>query len=301
MMSLSRFFVTIAALLWVPLLVFSQVRLMRPQQFKKQLPAGNYSGIAPIGNHRYAVVSDKTAEDGFYIFHLTIDTVKGRVTEAANEGFFSAKSKNRDIEGIAFHPTSHTLFICGEKDNEVYEYSLDGERTGRRLQMTDSYRKCQRNLGLESLAYDTFSHRFYTTSERVVKGDSLLRIQSFDDSLQPREQYLYRPDKPLSKKYYHGVSALCSTGDGRLLVLERQLHVPPLKVGAKCVVRIYEVTPGEQQFLQKKLLTQFTTRNLHFANYEGLCSPFPGWLLLVADSQNQYRGLLRDWFRLVRL
>jgi hypothetical protein len=27
--------------------------------------------------------------------------------------------------------------------------------------------------------------------------------------------------------------------------------------------------------------------------------PAAGWLLLVADSQNQYKGIMRDWWRLI--
>ena len=69
------------------------------------------------------------------------------------------------------------------------------------------------------------------------------------------------------------------------------------------MIRLYEVRPAESDTLQKRLVCEFTTRlNLlsrRFANFEGLCCPCPGWLLLVADSQDQYKGILRDWFRLV--
>ena len=296
---------TIAALLLVPLLAFSQVRLHKPQHFSKQLPAGNYSGIAPLGSDRYAVVSDKSVEDGFFIFRLRIDTLKGKILEASNEGFYSCGLKNRDMEAVVFRPSTNTLFISGETDNEVFEYALNGRRTGKRLQMPDCFKQASRNVGLESLAYDTLAHRFYTTSEHTLKGDSLLRIQSFDDQLRPQRQYLYCPDGPISQKYFHGVAELCATGNGKLLILERQIRVPRLKIGAKTIIRIYEVTPSEDVFLTKTLVTEFKTRiNLfsrRFANYEGLCMPFNGWLLLVADSQDQSHGLLRDWFRLISI
>ena len=264
----------------------------------------HYSGIAPIGDNRYAVVSDKSQEDGFFIFTLHIDTLKGKISRIENEGFRSSGLKNRDMEAIAYRPSSRTLFISGEADNEVYEYTLDGQRTGRQLEMPDCFKQAERNCGLESLTYDTLSHRFYTTTERPLPGDSLLRIQAFADNLMPIRQYLYRPDAPISRKYYHGLSELCAIGDGRLLVLERQLRVPKLKIGSKSVVRIYEVRPDGSDVLQKRLLTEIVTRaNLisrRFANYEGLCAPRPGWLLLIADSQNQYKGLLRDWFQLLQ-
>ena len=144
---------------------------------------------------------------------------------------------------------------------------------------------------------------FYITSEHVLKGDSLLRIQTFGDDLLPRQQYLYRADEPISSKHIFGVSELCALDDGRLLVLERQIRVPRMKIGASTTIRIYETKPLDEMFLQKNLVKEFRTRiNLvsrRFANYEGLCEPLPGWLLLVADSQNRLKGYLRDWFLLI--
>ena len=276
------------------------------QHFPHDLPAGNYSGICPIGNDRYAVVSDKSEEDGFFVFRLSLDTVRLRVTKAVNEGFRSSGLKNRDMEGICFFPPAQTLFISGESDNEVYEYRLDGSRTGRRLAMPAVFHRARRNLGLESLTYDTLQHRFYTTTERPLPGDTLLRIQAFDDELQPTKQWLYRPDAPLTPRHYHGVSELLAVGDGRLLVLERQVRVPKKKIGASTLIRIYEVTPtSESALLQKRLVREWRTHlNLtsrKFANYEGMCQPFPGLLLLIADSQNQYKGFLRDWLLLTQV
>jgi len=279
---------------------------MRAQQhFPHDLPAGNYSGICPIGDDRYAVVSDKSAEDGFFVFQLTLDAGRQRVTAAKNEGFRSSGLQNRDMEGICYFPPAGTLFISGEADNEVYEYQLDGRRTGRRLAMPDEFHRARRNLGLESLTYDTLRHRFYTTTERPLPGDSLLRIQAFGDDLQPAGQWLYKPDAPLSRKHYHGVAELLATGDGRLLVLERQLRVPKKKIGATTLIRLYEVSLSEdERLLQKRLVKEFRTRltltSRKFANYEGMCQPCPGLLLMIADSQNQYQGVLHDWLLLIK-
>ena len=279
------------------------------QHFHRQMPAGNYSGICPIGNNRFAVVSDKSEEDGFFIFHMTIDTLRLRITNLTNEGYRSSGLPNRDMEGICFFPPAQTLFISGEIDNEVYEYDLNGQRTGRRLNMPETFHHAKRNYGLESLTYDPQLHLFYITTEQPLPGDSLLRIQSFGDDLQPAAQWLYKPDAPLSKNHIHGIAELCATNDGKLLVLERQVHVPPMKIGATCTVRLYEVNPQNQsqrhsQVLQKQLVKEIRTRltvtSRHFANYEGLCQPYPGVLLLIADSQNRLGGVLRDWFYLIR-
>lgn len=277
---------------------------VKPQRFHKVMPAGNYSGIAPLGDEQYAVVCDKAAEDGFYVFRIVTDTIEGRIIEVMNEGFRSSGLPNRDMEGICYRPSTKTVFISGEKDNEVYEYTLDGQRTGRRLEMPEEFKGTDHNYGLESLTYDAQRHLFYTTTEHVLKGDSLLRIQTFGDDLKPRRQYLYRPDGAISEKHVYGVSDLCALHDGRLLVLERQIKVPSLKLGASTNIRIYEVTPGEEPVLEKRLVIDFKTHlNLfsrRFANYEGICQLSPNWLLLIADSQNRYKGWLRDWFLLLR-
>ena len=275
------------------------------QRFHRELPPGNYSGICSIGGGRYAVVDDKAAEDGFYIFRLDIDSGSGRIRSAANEGYRSSGQPNRDMEGVCFRPSSQTLFISGEKDNEVYEYTLDGRRTGRRLAMPPEYAKAGRNFGLEALAYDSAAHLFYTTTERPLPGDTLLRIQTFGDDLNPRRQYLYRSDAPISKKHFHGVSELCVLPDGRLLVLERQLRIPRLKVGARSTVRVYETTPAGNAVLEKHLLKEYkgsiTLASRSFANCEGMCLPSPNLLLLLADSQNRYRNVLRDWLLTVKM
>lgn len=286
----------IAALIVVPLFIFAQ----RQQQFKKQLPAGNYSGICAIGNGCFAVVDDKAETDGFRIIRIDFDADGQRINALEDLGYRSSGLPNRDMEGICYRPSSQTIFISGEADNEVYEYTLDGQRTGQRLQMPEAVKLAPRNLGLEALTYDEQSHLYFTTTERPLPGDTLLRIMAFGDDLLLKRSYLYEPDAPVSRKYYYGISELCALNDGRLLVLERQIRVPRLKIGAQTLTRIYEVTPDSDERLQKKLVTEFRTRlsitSRKFANFEGLCVASPRCLLLLADSQNQYKGVLRDWF-----
>ncbi|UKK52844.1 esterase-like activity of phytase family protein [Prevotella sp. E2-28] len=290
-------------LLFLLVLWSSGITALKPQRFHKVLPAGNYSGITALGNNRYAVVSDKSKEDGFFILYIKIDSIKGRITALENEGFQSCNLPNRDIEGICYRPSTNTVFISGEQDNEVYEYTLDGKRTGQRLEMPAIFKEAGHNYGLESLTYDRKRHLFYTTSERPLKGDSLLRIQSFGDNLRPERCYYYKPDEPISKKHFYGVAELCALEDGRLLVLERQIRVPKLRLGASTVIRIYEITPTDKPFLEKRLLKEFRTRlsltSRKFANYEGLCEIPGNHLLLIADSQNRFKGFLSDWFLII--
>lgn len=284
----------------VPLI---HVGAQKQQHFKKQIPAGNYSGICPLGNDRYAVVSDKAETDGFFVFHIIVDDEKGRIISMEDEGYRSSGLPNRDMEGICYRPSTQTVFISGEADNEVYEYTLEGQRTGHRLQMPQFVKQTRPNFGLEALTYDAVRHLFYVTTERPIAGESHLRILEFDDSLNLRQQYSYQPDEPISRKHFHGVSELCALPDGRLLVMERQIRVPRLKIGSSTVTRIYEVKIGQEPELTKRLVTEFKTRlnitSRKFANFEGLCQVSDKWLLLIADSQNQYKGVLRDWLRII--
>ena len=57
-----------------------EVRKNTQHAFPKSIPAGNYSGIAWLGGDRYAVVSDKSADDGFFVFRIVTDSVNGNVT-----------------------------------------------------------------------------------------------------------------------------------------------------------------------------------------------------------------------------
>ena len=295
---MTRLFTTLAMLLLLSATARSQ------QHFHQQLPPGDYSGICSIGNGCFAVVDDKAAEDGFYVFRLDVDTLKGRITDAQNMGFRSSGLRNRDMEGICYFPPMGTVFISGEADNEVYEYSLDGRRTGRKLNMPPAMKRGRSNQGLEALTYDATARQFYVTTERPLPGDTLLRIQAFGDDLQPSRQYLYHPDGPLSPQHTYGVPSLCAMGDGRLLVLERQVMVPRSKLNAYTIISIYEVRPDDDVMLTKRLITTFKTRltltSRGFANYEGMCALSKNWLLLVADSQHRYKNVLRDWFLLVR-
>lgn len=289
----------IAALL-TSLSVFSQ------QHFPDQIPAGDYSGICAIGDGLFAVVDDKHAEDGFYVFRLDIDTQRKHIRKAENLGYRSSGLPNRDMEGICYRPSTQTVFISGEADNEVYEYSLDGKRTGNKLNIPAHFKRARSNKGIEALTYDTLSHQFFLTSECPLPGDTLLRIQAFGDDLQPTHQYLYKPDELTSPKYTRGVSALCAMYGGSLFVLERQVHVPRLKLEAHSIITIYEVNPAENEnLLTKRLINKFATRltvfGSKFANYEGMCAVDPYRLLLIADSQRQYKGALHDWFLLLDL
>lgn len=304
------------------------VVLNKQRHFQKTVPAGNYSGITWIGGDRYAVVNDKSPSAGFYLMTIRTDSLTGELIEVRTDTFLTSGQPNRDEEGICYVPHSNTLFVSGEADKSIIEYTLDGQLTGRRLAIPEIFQFARNNGGFEALTYNAATHRFWTTSENTLKADgpkpnverkiaNRVRLQSFGDNLQPAEQYWYHSDSSLVKstkgKDTYGVSGLAALDDGRIVVLEREIRKTSKTIGSFVHVKLYLVNPSQQQpgeVLHKQLLTEFRTRiNLlrrNFANFEGLCAgprlaDGSQLLLLVADSQNQYRGILRDWFKTVVL
>ena len=319
----------LSLLLFVSLPVTAQqVVLHKQRHFKKTVPAGNYSGITWLGGDRYAVVDDKSPTAGFYLMTIRTDSVTGMILDARTDSFMTSRQPNRDEEGICYVPQSNTVFVSSESDGQIIEYTLDGQLTGRRLNIPDVFADIYDNRGFEALTYNAITRCFWTTTENSLRADgempnarhaipSRLRLQSFSDDLQPLHQYWYltdtleaeRPDD----KCTLGVSGLAALDDGRLVVLERQVQRSSSGIGSSVRVRLYLVNPADHQpgeELEKQLLTDFRTRvNLtrrSFANYEGLCAgprlaDGRQLLILVADSQNQYKGILRDWFKTIVL
>ena len=300
--------------------------------FPESIPAGNYSGICHLEENRYVVVSDKSPQDGFFVFAIDIDSVSGDILKVQNLGFKSADADNRDGEGIAYLPNAKTVLMSGEADGKILEYDLDGHRTIRAAAIPAIYGNSTQNQGFESLSYSSVTHRLWTCNESTLRGDgeqatstniveNHIRIQSFDDALQPLQQYAYKMDAPMSKKqaeiYAMGIPELTALGNGSLLVLEREFYVPSLKLGAYVNCKLYQAWPSTEidkeqpltensSYMKKHLVCQWRTSlslfNHAVANYEGMClgpklKDGSQTLLLVSDSQNQYAGVLKDWFK----
>lgn len=313
------------------------VRLNEQKHFVSTVPAGNYSGIAYLGDNEYVVVDDKSKTDGFHLFTIDIDSVTGVIQNVRNHGFNSSGLANRDGEGIAFLPSTNTILISGEADGKILEYTREGERTMREVEIPSIYKKAASNLGFEALGYSALTHRLWTCNESTLDGDGVradvqhcvrnrLRIQSFNDSLHPLAQYAYLMDLPKSSapsyNYAIGVPSITALDDGSLLVLEREFFIPPYKIGAFVRCKIFQVWPDKPltdgadisdanvMFLDKCLIAEWTTTlglfNRSLANYEGMClgprlADGSQVLVLVSDSQGQYAGVLRDWFKTIVL
>ena len=137
--------------------------------------------------------------------------------------------------------------------------------------------------------------------------------------------YAYQMDHPSTHKkadiYVMGVSELCALPDGQLLVLEREAFIPKIKIGAFCKCKLYLINPlnseefsmkekfsSDTPFLKKRLLTEWKTglslSKRSFANYEGMClgpklEDGSQVIILLSDSQDQYAGVLKDWFKTI--
>lgn len=312
------------------------VRVNEQQTFPATVPAGNYSGIAYLGGTQYAVVSDKSQNEGFFLFDIQLDSVTGQIASVVNQGFYGSGKTNRDGEGIAFVKPLNALFISGESDNRILGYDLDGKETGSEAEVPEVFKKARGNYGFESLSYNDSTRLLWTCNEATLTTDgdaanstnqvqNRLRLQSFDTDLKPRSQYAYLMDRPKafreSGEYAMGVSEVAALDNGSLLVLEREFFVPKAKLGAWAVCKLYQVFPDKSQplnttepltadspYMSKHLLAEWTTRlglfTHRIANYEGMClgpelADGSRVLVLISDSQNQYAGVLKDWFKTI--
>ena len=77
------------------------IRNNKQKAFKKTIPAGNYSGIAWLGDNKYAVVTDKSDHDGFFVLQIDIDSVTAKIHDARILGFYSSQLPNRDARSMS--------------------------------------------------------------------------------------------------------------------------------------------------------------------------------------------------------
>lgn len=281
------------------------VTTTRQRSFAKTVPAGDYSGIAWLGGDKYAVVSDKSANEGFYIFTIDIDSVTGNIRNVVCEDFVECGKGNRDLEGIAWMPERGWILMCGEKDNMIRAYSRNGKSIGVDIPKHIAHTNLPGNSGLESLSYNAATKRLWTCNETAS-----VTLVAYDDAFNIRDSFPYAMDAPKKNgtkaaAYAHGVSEVCAMDDGSLLVLEREFYVPKAKIGSSVVCKLYRYNPLKQE---KSLVEEWKTRlNLlarSLANYEGMClgprlADGRRVVVMIADSQSQYKGILKDWLRTI--
>lgn len=283
---------------------------------------GNFSGITWLGENRYAIVDDNdiAVGEGWYMFDIDI-TREGKISNVVKNEFIGSGLPNRDLEGIAYNPSSKKMWIAGEQDNVISEHRLSGERTGRVLD-TSMFDKACENAGLESLAYNDIAKQYWTTTEAGMRGDGAmatplgtkrkynkLRFQSYKADGTIGQQFFYETDdyqkNEYGDQYSFGVSALTALDDGRLLVLERECQLSFVENGeiGFCYEKLFLVDPTvykDGDKLSKELLLELSTSlsaskktnsiKGEFTNYEGMClgpylSEDTRMLFLVSDSR----------------
>lgn len=301
---------------------------------------GQYSGITWIAKDKYdssdtyAVVDDKLNGGGIVFFNIPINRKTGEVGEVTMtvaEGTKESSVAAKDNEGIAYFPSTETLFVSAESDQSITEYHMNGKPTGIVLEIPEDLSKDKlqsSNGGFESLTYNAHTCLFWTTPEMPLKRDTLNTarrpLQSFSDlTFAPFERFIYEMDAPESApqkgaKYAFGIPDLCALDDGRVIVMEREAYIPKikgnenfmqlLKIASEtfCRVKLYVVDPVHDtgEVLTKELLADILTTSIFIANYEGMAlgpqlADGSRVLLLIADSQAN--KLTTEWLKILTI
>ena len=222
---------------------------------------------------------------------------------------------NYNFESLAFDSVRQYLWTIPEstlrKDGQPAT-PQNGLANQLRLMRLD-WGKMKENRNKEKYSEQVSSKKEYSEQESSKKDSRYMTT------------YAYQMDQPSTHKkadiYVMGVSELCALPDGQLLVLEREAFIPKIKIGAFCKCKLYLVNPlnseefsmkenisSDTPFLKKKLLTEWKTglslSKRSFANYEGMClgpklENGSQVVILLSDSQDQYAGVLKDWFKTI--
>lgn len=263
--------------------------------------------------------------------------VDGSYHDFSSHKPWQGKETGFDHEAIA-KVSDSTVVIASEGFYRLKEYPIAGGDVNL-WEMKWKADTFYPNYVFESLAFDSAHQVLWTIPESTLRKDgqpatpenglaNKLRLMEIDwktsttDSL---KVFAYEMDKPSTHRkaetYVMGVSELCVLPDGQLLVLEREAFIPKIKLGAFCKCKLYVVNPWQEKpfplsesfdektpFVSKRLLTEWKTGlslfDRSFANYEGMClgpqlEDGSQVLILLSDSQDQYAGVLKDWFKTI--
>ena len=258
------------AVMWLLLLLVSlplsaQLAQVLPQRAlsKWGIPAGNYSGITPLGNGRFAVVSDKAPSLCYFEWEILQDSLTGQVTYVSALGFRPLQAGANlpatalDVEDLVFDAQRKLVWIANEGDQTLTAYDTATQQLGATMVIPPYFSRNSifANLGFEALAYDARTQLWCTTSESPLRVDAParpeqllptvpldLRLTFWDSTFTAQRIVPYRMGtSQLSRQaryYLQGVPALCFLPNGSLLVMERELSVPRTYLGAKCHIRL---------------------------------------------------------------
>ena len=303
---------------------------------KWKVPAGNYSGITPLGNNRFAVVSDKAPSLGYFEWEILQDSLTGQVTQVSALGFRPLQSREKqpedvlDVEDLVFDAQRGAVWIANEGDQTLTAYEIATQQRAATMDIPPYFSRNSifANLGFEALAYDARTQLWCSTSESPLRGDAParpeqllpkmplnLRLTFWDSTFTARRIVPYRmATSQLSRQaryYLQGVPALCFLPNGSLLVMERELSVPRRYLGAKCSIKLRLVVPDAPSEVVDvgTWCTHLCVFRRSFANYEGMClgrrlADGRQTVLCVSDAQGGAGRCgvhLRDFLRVVVL
>lgn len=258
------------AVMWLLLLLVSlplsaQLAQVLPQRAlsKWGIPASNYSGITPLGNGRFAVVSDKAPSLGYFEWSIEQDSLTGQVTYVSALGFRPLQAGSNlpatalDVEDLVFDAQHKLVWIANEGDQTLTAYDTATQQRAATMVIPPYFSRDSifANLGFEALAHDAATQLWCSTSESPLRVDVParpeqllptvpldLRLTFWDSTFTAQRIVPYRmATSQLSRQaryYLQGVPALCFLPNGSLLVMERELSVPRTYLGAKCHIRL---------------------------------------------------------------
>ena len=275
----------------------------------------DHEAIAKVSDSTLMVASEGFSSIREFLINPSVQNAEWNSRLRKIECPSAAFAPNYAFESLAFDSVHHYLWTIPEstlRKDGVPATPQNGEANKLRLMRIDIGHlegiDAQRLKGIDVLGQNS------DDPDSVNVGDKHFM-----------EAYAYRMDKPTTSKkaetYVMGVSELCDLPDGRLLVLEREAFIPKMKLGAFCKCKLYLVNPLQENpypivqpfceatpYINKHLLLEWKTGlsvfDRSFANYEGMClgpklKNGDQVVILLSDSQDQYAGVLKDWFKTV--
>ena len=213
-------------------------------EIRRPSEPASLSGVAWVSNSTYLAVTDWGAS--VWEMDLPLDPKSGKPLSCSLRKLFSLE-KREDVEDIALDPLDPTrLYVADEYHGLIGVNSRTNGQAIGVLKMTGALAKLRTDMGLESVARDGL--RLWTVSEEAAQADGPISTQkrgtdvrlarfrraSAADPWLKDGEWTYQTD-PIGGASWRGkggvdnarsgVSALCETDDGRLLVLEREFSV----------------------------------------------------------------------------
>jgi hypothetical protein len=256
------------------------------------------SGITWLEGGHFLAVDD--ASDRMFPLQVTLDESTGGILRV-EAGKPIELEGAKDAEGIAKRDGAASVLVADEGTHDLREHDV---ATGKRLRVIPPptlYKgRIKNNKGFEGVTIAP-DGSVWTATESPLRRDGVgpnstsggwVRLQHFDASFEPAEQYAYLPEPGFG---FVGVVDLLATPEGELLVLERAL------TGGGFTARIFQVDASQATNVSsiEKLRNRDDVRSVKkqklwersggFQNFEGITlgPNLPGGerlVLLISDG-----------------